>query len=226
MAWKARRHWRRRTSSVSPASRSSKTSPTQTIGIRPASKAVFSFKFTVSSVSPKYWRRSECPMITWVQPTASNMPAEISPVYAPSFSQCRFWPPIAILDPFVASTAAGRETKEGQTVISSRVCSAIKGAKLRKKSRVWSDVLYIFQFAAISFLRMIPFTNGYEERLALGSKSFYARQLLAFQKFEGCATAGRDVCDLVDHAGCVYSGNCVTAAYDRSRARIVGDRLG
>src|SRR6266550_1640767 len=154
------------------------------------------------------------------------MPAEISPVYAPSFSQCRFWPPIATLDPFAASTAAGTQTKGGQTAISSRVWSESRGRKSRKKSRVWSGVLYIFQFAAISFLRMIPFTNEYGRRLALRSESFDTRQLLAFQKFQGCTTAGGNVCDLVGHAGGVYSGDCVTAAYDRSRARVIGDGLG
>ena len=73
-------HWRRRTSSVRPASRSSRTSPTQTIGISPASSATLSLRLTVSSVSPKYWRRSEWPMMTCVQPAARSMPAEISPV--------------------------------------------------------------------------------------------------------------------------------------------------
>ena len=45
------------------------------------------FLFTVSSVSPKYCRRSECPMITCVTPQASNWGAEVSPVNAPSSFQ-------------------------------------------------------------------------------------------------------------------------------------------
>src|ERR1700687_4138982 len=52
----------------------------QTMGMSPASMADLSLRLTVSSVSPKYWRRSECPMMTWVTPTASNMLAHISPV--------------------------------------------------------------------------------------------------------------------------------------------------
>ena len=39
----------------------------------PASRPILSLRFTVSSVSPKYWRRSEWPMITWVTPTAVSM---------------------------------------------------------------------------------------------------------------------------------------------------------
>ena len=38
----------------------------QTIGVSPCSSAVFSLRLTVSSVSLKYWRRSECPMMTCV----------------------------------------------------------------------------------------------------------------------------------------------------------------
>src|SRR6267378_5627741 len=64
------------------------------------------------------------------------------------------------------------------------------------------------------------------ERLALRSESFDPRQLLAFQEFQGCAATGGDVCNLVGHAGGVYGGNCITAAYDGSRARIIGDSLG
>ena len=35
---------------------------------------------TVSSVSAKYWRRSEWPMITYFTPASTSMPVEISPV--------------------------------------------------------------------------------------------------------------------------------------------------
>ena len=41
IAWNARTHCRRNTSSVSPASRSSRTSPTQQIGVSPAANAAF-----------------------------------------------------------------------------------------------------------------------------------------------------------------------------------------
>ncbi len=55
--------WRRRTSSVSPASRSASVSPTQAITDSPASSAARARFATPSSVSPKSWRRSECPTI-------------------------------------------------------------------------------------------------------------------------------------------------------------------
>ncbi len=59
----------------------------------------------MSSVSPKYWRRSEWPMMTWVQPISSSMAGQISPVYAPSFSQYRSCAPMATFEPLAASIA-------------------------------------------------------------------------------------------------------------------------
>ena len=47
-------------------------SPTQTMGVRPASRAALALRFTVSSVSPKNWRRSEWPRITALQPASTN----------------------------------------------------------------------------------------------------------------------------------------------------------
>src|SRR5258708_22400277 len=61
---------------------------------------------------------------------------------------------MATLDPFAASIPAARSMYGGHTTISSRVCPATCGKKSRKKSRVWSGVLYIFQLAAISFVLM------------------------------------------------------------------------
>ena len=45
---------------------------------------------TVSSVSPKYCRRSEWPTSEPATPSSSSIGAEISPVYAPSGSQWTF----------------------------------------------------------------------------------------------------------------------------------------
>ena len=55
------RTWRSSTCSVSPASRSGSVSPTQAIAQRPASSAALARCAAVSSVSAKYWRRSESP---------------------------------------------------------------------------------------------------------------------------------------------------------------------
>ena len=80
IASNARRHCRLKTSSVNPASRSSSTSPTHTIGVNPACRAAFNLKLTVSSDSPKYCRRSECPIITCVQPVLLSILHDTSPV--------------------------------------------------------------------------------------------------------------------------------------------------
>src|ERR1019366_7313896 len=155
MPLKARVHWRRSTSSVRPASRSSSTSPTQTMGVRPFSSAISSLRLTVSSVSLKYCRRSECPMITCVTWIAVSIAGEISPVKAPSFAQCIFCAPTATFDPRAASTAACRSRNGGQITISSREWPATMGRNSAKNAVVCSGVLYIFQLAAMSFLRVM-----------------------------------------------------------------------
>ena len=50
--------------SVTPASFCARSSPTQTMGVRPCASAALIFLLTLSSVSPKYCRRSEWPMMT------------------------------------------------------------------------------------------------------------------------------------------------------------------
>jgi len=65
--------------SVSPAWRICRLSPTQTIGVSPCRRAAAIFLFTPSSVSPKYSRRSECPMMTYWQ-NSLTISGEISPV--------------------------------------------------------------------------------------------------------------------------------------------------
>ena len=76
----ALRVWRSMTAAVSPASRSASVSPTQMTATRPASTAALARWFTVSSVSPKYWRRSEWPTMTCVTPASSSIAVETSPV--------------------------------------------------------------------------------------------------------------------------------------------------
>ena len=72
---------------------------------------------------------------------------------APSFSQCMFCAPTATFEPAAAATAACRSTNGGQTTISSREWPATMGRNSAKNAVVCSGVLYIFQLAAISFLR-------------------------------------------------------------------------
>src|SRR3981081_515639 len=72
---------------------------------------------------------------------------------------------MATLEPFTASIPAARSTYGGHTTISSPGCPETCGKKSRKKSRVWSGVLYIFQLAAISFVLIRkPFRFEMEER--------------------------------------------------------------
>src|SRR5579864_7353335 len=47
------------------------------------------------------------------------------------------------------------QTKGGQTTISSRACPSTRGRRARMNSRACCGVLYIFQLAAMSFLRAI-----------------------------------------------------------------------
>jgi hypothetical protein len=57
------------------------------MGVSPASSAARVLRATVSSVSPKYCRRSECPTSTCVHPALFSMGPDTSPVNAPSLSQ-------------------------------------------------------------------------------------------------------------------------------------------
>jgi len=78
------RTWRETTSQVRFESRSWSVCPTQTMGWSFASRAARSLRFTVSSVSPKYCRRSLCPRITPSQPSRPAWRLT-SPVKAPCF---------------------------------------------------------------------------------------------------------------------------------------------
>ena len=61
------------TCSVTPRSRSASVSPTHSIGLSPVSSALSAFWFINSSPSPIEWRRSEWPMMTYLQPTSSSI---------------------------------------------------------------------------------------------------------------------------------------------------------
>ncbi len=57
----------------------------------------FSFLLTVSSVSPKNWRRSEWPTITYSTASLASIGGLTSPVNAPWSSQWQFCAPSDIL---------------------------------------------------------------------------------------------------------------------------------
>src|ERR1019366_1871440 len=95
-------------------------------------------------------------MITARHPASSNIPAEISPVNAPSVSQCISCAAIEIEVPFAASTAAASAVNGGATTMSQCVESATSGASAAKYARASACVLYIFQFPAITGRRITP----------------------------------------------------------------------
>ena len=72
--------WRAIHSLVMPVSRCSRLSPTQMMGLMPAFSTAWTFLFTVWSVSPKYWRRSLWPMMTYLTARSLSMSADTSPV--------------------------------------------------------------------------------------------------------------------------------------------------
>src|ERR1700688_4265146 len=135
-------------------------SPTQMIGVSPASIAATVFFNTLSLVSPKYLRRSLCPTITCEQPNALIIGPETSPVKAPSVAQQRFCAPTCILVPRVALTAVSKLTKEGQITISQFSERSTSVRKLSKKDAVPAASLCIFQFPQITGVRIgVAFRN-------------------------------------------------------------------
>src|SRR5271169_894044 len=82
------------------------------------------------------------------------MGAETSPVKAPSLLQETFWPAMAMLVPFAASTAVESAVKGGATTMSQCLEFATSGVKAEKKARVSASDLYIFQLPAITRRRM------------------------------------------------------------------------
>src|SRR5579875_3673767 len=139
-----------------------------------------------------------------------------------------------MLDPATAGMTVLREVSDGQRTISSRLCPATSGRKVCTYSAAWAGVLYIFQLAAMSGLRICLFFLV-EMNCAVGPRSFShlffrqgfdARQFFAFQKLKGCAAAGRDVRNLISHAGLFYSGYRITSADDGDGLTVFGHGLG
>ena len=115
---------------------------------------------TISSVSAKYWRRSEWPSTTYSAPTALSMSAEISPVYAPDFSQCMFCAPTLMLLPSAALTTAHRSTK-GTHTTTSHLASATLALSASTSSAPSQGSLFIFQLPAmIGFLIFFTSVKG------------------------------------------------------------------
>src|SRR5262249_18706048 len=67
--------------------------------------------------------------------------------------QKRFWPPISMRVPRVASIAAGRSMDGGKITISQWVAAATSGLNFWKNAQVSLGVLYIFQLPAMMGVR-------------------------------------------------------------------------
>ena len=109
--WPSTLSWHR------PASRSSRVSPTQRIGVISFLNTALILPLTRSSVSPKYWRRSEWPTITYEQSSAVSIVAEISPVYAPFGSLC-------------TSCAPSSKARRSEAITVWRERSAVNGGQI------------------------------------------------------------------------------------------------
>src|SRR5260370_2074313 len=78
------------------------------------------------------------------------MGAETSPVKAPSLLQETFWPAMAMLEPFAASTAVEIAVNGGATTMSQCFAPVTNGRNEEKNPRGSASVLYIFQLPAIT----------------------------------------------------------------------------
>src|SRR5581483_3175434 len=204
--------WRLRTASVSARSRSSSLSPTHRIGTRPASRTAGTLRASASSVSPKYWRRSECPTIAPHAPTSTSIGGETSPVNAPEASKWTFWAATTTGDPPHRSITTGSAVNGGQIATSTPVRPAACGRKASRNSRACPRVLFIFQFAATRGVR-----SGIIERL-------HPRQVSPLHELQRGATAGREPIDFVGEAEARERRRRVTSANDRE-ARCARHRL-
>ena len=114
-------------------------------------RAAAAFLATISSVSPRWMRRSEWPTIThWHQPF--SIAGETSPVYAPESSQKQSWAPSFTPDSARTSETASSHGNGGKIATSTRsACPLATDRTPRTRSRASSALLgFIFQLAATS----------------------------------------------------------------------------
>src|SRR3954453_12917673 len=202
------RTWRSRTCSVSPASRSNSVSPTQAIAHRPDSSAALARCAVVSSVSPKYWRRSECPTSDPATPRSRSMGGAISPVKAPSDAQCVFCAQTEMLVPPRMASACTSDVNGGHTATSTSSTVPSAATSSWQNASVSDAVLNIFQLPAMSMSLLLWDRED-------------AGKFLAFEQLERGAAPGRDPGDPVGEAELLDRAYRVAAADDG-----VGRRVG
>ncbi len=151
----AARTCRSMTASVCPARRSSARSPTAAIGRRPCATALATLRPTPSSVSPSYWRRSECPRMTKFARPAS-MSGLVSPVKAPRSSKCMVWAPSATAPVATRATSASQMVGGQITVVTSGAATAATSTVAASESASSRLGGFIFQLPAITGRRINP----------------------------------------------------------------------
>src|SRR5271157_348748 len=130
----------------------------QTMGMSLASSAALSFLLTSALVSPRPCLRSLWPKITWVQPTSTSIPPEISPVYAPDASQNMSCAPRPTGEPSSTWSIRLKKTKGGQTATCTSVAVPRPDFTPSARAMAVSAVVgFNFQLPAINRVRMRPF---------------------------------------------------------------------
>src|SRR5699024_2093899 len=130
-------------------------SPKHSSGTRPCCTARATLLRVWASVSPKYRRRSACPISTYVHPTCRRVAALTSPVNGPEASADMFCPPVVTGTPVRISATSGRDGKLGKTASSALPwrTAALRAAmsftsRVQATVRSWSR--YIFRLVASS----------------------------------------------------------------------------
>src|SRR5574344_368339 len=160
------------TSGILPASRWARVSPTQTMAVMPAAITARARLLTVSSVSAKYWRRSEWPTMQYLTPASTSILVAISPVNAPWSSQWAFSAPSFTCDLPQALAAAGMSMAGGQTTMSTFFMPLVGAMRPLTRAPASEGLTFIFQLPAMIFVRMILtfFVVNDETREKLGAE--------------------------------------------------------
>src|SRR2546425_3907769 len=118
---------------------------------RPHDSPAAVFLATISSVSPRYNRRSEWPTMTHWQRSLS-IAGETSPVYAPDISQKQSWAPSFTPDSTSTSETARSQGNGGKIETSTRSAWPRATERMPRTRSSASSMLvgFIFQFAATS----------------------------------------------------------------------------
>jgi prepilin-type processing-associated H-X9-DG protein len=127
----------------------------QTMGTTPCLSAVCSFLLTISSVSAKYWRRSEWPISVCVPPTACKLAHGGLAGVGALFGKVNVLAADGHVGTLGGFNHGGQQHRRGEQGNLVAVWPATSGKKASTKALASAGVLNIFQLAAISALRGI-----------------------------------------------------------------------